>query len=150
MDKTLLTILLPTIGAIIGFYIKSIIEKRKEYSSEVTRERRELYLKYVTLMVDIWKNHKTNKNQGKNNITKELYDFYKKYILYASPRVIKTFGDFMQYTYHQDSQENPKEYFGMITKVMLEMRKDLGLKNKSLGSKGELLMRALITDFDNI
>jgi hypothetical protein len=149
MDKTLITILLPTVGAIIGFWIKSILEKRKEYSNEIAKERREHYLKFVSLTVDIWKGVKV-KGGKKTDTTKELFEFYKKYILYASPRVIKAFGEFMQFSYNGDTQKYPKKYFGLMTKVMYEMRRDLGLKNKSLGKDGINLMRALMTDFDKV
>ena len=37
-----------------------------------------------------------------------------------------------------------------MTKIMAEMRKDLGLKNNELGENGEMLMRALIKDYDKI
>ena len=43
-----------------------------------------------------------------------------------------------------------KKNLNFMTKIMLEMRKDLGLKNKGLGKNGEMLMRALITDYDKI
>ena len=33
---------------------------------------------------------------------------------------------------------------------MLEMRKDIGLKNDGLGKNGEMLIRALINDYDKI
>jgi hypothetical protein len=43
-----------------------------------------------------------------------------------------------------------KLHLQSMTKIMAEMRKDLGLKNKGLGKNGEMLMRALIKDYDSI
>ena len=35
-----------------------------------------------------------------------------------------------------------------MTKIMAEMRKDLGLNNKGLGKNGEVLLRAILKDYD--
>lgn len=40
---TVLSITLPLIGAGIGYLIKSNIEKKKELTNEITKERREIY-----------------------------------------------------------------------------------------------------------
>ena len=78
--------------------------------------------------------------------------FYKKYVLFASPNVIKAFSDYFQYVYNQNDSEDTdsKKSLELITKIMFEMRKDIGLNNKGLGKNGEMLMRALITDYDRI
>jgi hypothetical protein len=77
----------------------------------------------------------------------------KKYILYASPRVINTFSDYFQYLYSINESSNKTEslvHFKKLSRIMIEMRKDLGLSNKNLGKDGVKLFRALITDFDRI
>src|SRR5690606_8089533 len=95
-------------------------------------------------------NTKLNKSNTNANFLKELFEFYKKYVLYASPNVIKAFSDYFQYVYHPTENGDPKQNFELITKIMLEMRKDIGLDNNGLGKNGEMLMRALITDFDKL
>jgi hypothetical protein len=146
---TLMTILLPLIGAGVGYLIKSKIEKEKELNSELNKQRREIYQNFVNLIINLFADTKFNKNASSQNV-KELYDFYKKYILFASPNVIKAFSDYFQYLYHLDEHTEHKKNLSLITKIMYEMRKDIGLNNKGLGDDGEMLMRALITDFDDI
>lgn len=146
---TILTIGLPLIGAGIGYLIKSQLEKKKELNNELNKQRREIYQNFVNLIIDIFANTKLKKNSSDQNL-KQLYEFYKKYVLFASPNVIKAFSDYFQHLYDQNKEENLKLHLSLITKIMFEMRKDIGLENKGLGENGEMLMRALITDFDKI
>ncbi len=149
---TILTITLPVFGASVGYLIKQSIEKKKKLTSEVTKERREIYQKYVNLMIGLFANSKTKKKSNTDKMLIELYEFYKKYVLYASPRVIKAFSNYFQLIYNRnlDEEFDLKIHLQYMTKIMLEMRRDLGLKNNGLGKNGEMLMRALITDYDKI
>ena len=149
----LLSISLPIFGAGIGFYLKHLIEKRKDLQSQVTSERRELYQQFVNLIIDIFSGVKTGKNQPDTKILNKLYEFYKKYILFASPEVINSFSDYFQYLYFTNTESGNMDYkihFQKLSKIMIEMRKDLGLSNKALGINGERIFRALIIDFDKI
>ncbi len=150
---TILTIILPLIGAGIGYFFKQGIEKKKELQSEVTKERRELYQQFVNLIIDTIKGTKVNQEQTDSQMIENLYQFYKKYILYASPEVIVDFSEYFQYIYSTSNTSNKpdnKIHFRRLTKIMKAMRKDLGLSNKKLGTDGEVLFRALITDFDKL
>ena len=149
---TILTITLPVLGAGVGYLIKTNIEKKKALTNEVTKERREIYQQYVNLMIGFFDHTKVKRKNSDNQMISELFKFYKKYVLYASPDVIKAFSDYFQFIYTQNTDEdfNTKKNLNFMTKIMLEMRKDLGLKNKGLGKNGEMLMRALLTDYDSI
>ena len=150
--QTILTIILPLLGAGIGYLIKYSIEKKKELVNEVTKERRAIYQQYVNLMIGLFANSKTNKRSSTDKMLTDLYEFYKKYVLYASPAVIKAYSDYFQYMFKQNDNEetDSKKHLQFMTKIMLEMRRDLGLKNKGLGKNGEMLMRALIKDYDSL
>lgn len=150
---TILTILLPFIGAGIGYLTKYYIEKNKELTNELTKQRREIYQQYVNLIIDLFSKNKIKQNKKEDNLLAELFEFYKKYILYASPNVIKAFSNYFQFIYNQNDFENDKDSkksLEYMTKIMLEMRKDIGLKNDGLGENGEMLLRALINDYDKI
>lgn len=152
-QMTLLAIALPLIGGGIGYFIKYYVEKSKEIANELTKQRREIYQQYVNLIIGLFAKNKTKKTIKDDAILIELFEFYKKYVLFASPNVIKAFSDYFQFLYNQNSNEddeNSKRSLENMTKVMLEMRKDIGLKNKGLGKNGELLLRALINDYDRI
>lgn len=146
---TIFTITLPLIGAGIGYLIKYNIEKKKELTNGLTIQRREIYQQFVNLIIDLFANTKLNKPS--NNLLKNLFEFYKKYVLFASPNVIKAFSDYFQSVYNPaDGENDSKKSLELITKIMLEMRRDLGLDNTGLGNNGEMLMRALITDYHKI
>lgn len=152
-EMTILTVSLPFIGAGFGYLIKHYIEKNKEIANELTKQRREIYQQYVNLIIDLFSKDKIQKNKKEDNLLAELFEFYKKYILYASPNVIKAFSDYFQFIYNQNDSENieySKKSLEYMTKIMLEMRKDIGLKNDGLGDNGEMLIRALINDYHEI
>ncbi len=150
---TTLTIILPLVGAAIGYFVKQKIEEKKQLLSEVHKERRELYQRYVDLIVDILNNTKRGNKINEPEYVGKIFDFYKKYILYASPDVINAFSDYFQYLYHlNDTQElmSQKAHFSKLSLILYQMRKDLGLSNKNLGTNGERLFRAILVDFDSI
>jgi hypothetical protein len=148
---TLLTILLPLIGAGIGYFIKSNIEKKKELTNEVTKERRLIYQQYVNLIIDLFANTKNEKPLNQTHLIQELNEFYKKYVLYASPNVIEAYSNFFQFSYKNEAKTpDINKLIPLLTKIMLEMREDLGLKNNKLGKNGTILLRALIKDFDDV
>lgn len=138
---TLLTIILPLIGGIIGYFINYFFEKHKELNSKVNIERREIYQKFINLIITLTQeSNKINDAAFK----KELNDFYKRYVLFASPKVILSFTNFMVIINHKDRLEIENKYYESLTKVIYEMRKDLGLSNSKLGKNGEELLRAIV------
>lgn len=149
---TLLTILLPLLGASVGYLVKHVIEKKKELLSEITRERRQFYQEFVDLVINIFSGAKTDNQFENKDFVENLYNFYKKYVLYASPKVITLFSDYFQYLYkvNESGEDNLETHLRKLSKIMQEMRKDLGLSNKELGEDGEIIFRAIIKDFDQI
>ena len=149
---TVLSVTLPLIGGGIGYLLKSNLEKKKELTNEITKERREIYQQYVNLIIGIFANTKSNEKNNPDKMLTDLFEFYKKYVLYASPKVIIAFSDYFQFMYRQNDGEptDSKQHLLYMTKIMAEMRKDLGLKNNELGRNGQMLMRALIKDYDEI
>ena len=69
------------------------IDKKKKLSSEIAKERRVIYQQYVNLIIGIFANSKINKKNNQNKLLNDLFEFYKKYVLYASPSVIKAFSN---------------------------------------------------------
>ncbi len=150
---TISTITLPIIGGAVGYFIKHNIDKKRELLSEVIKERRELYQHFVNLVIDIFSGSKTGKKQPDKLLLTKLFDFYKKYVLYASPEVINYFSDYFQYLYLANEETNTLDHnlhFRKLRRIMKAMRADLGLSNKKLGDDGEKIFRALITDFDEL
>lgn len=146
----LLSVTLPILGGAIGYFIKYSTDKKKELLSEITKERRKHYQNFVDLVIEILK---STKGKGKKTDSEQylkLFDFYKKYILYASPEVINNFSNLFQYLYlnTKDSPEKSIVIIKKLSNVLKAMRTDLGLSNKKLGQNGENILRALLRDFD--
>ena len=139
------------IGGIIGYLLRYFLDKKKEHVSENRKITRELYQGFVNRVVELFKSVKETKEDNSGVAMKQIVDgifeFYKKYLLYASPELVRAFGDFMQFNYRQTAKD-PKETMRRLGRVIKTMRSELGLSNKGLGEDGEEVFRALLKDFD--
>lgn len=151
MNSGLITLTFTLIGGVIGYFVKDFLDKKREINSENNKIKREIYKKFTSIILDIFNNSKNNtlvKNQ--DDVKTRLYNFYKDYVLYASPNVINTLSDYMQYIYKNPEGSDTKKMMKGLGKVIGEMRRELGLSNKGLGVSGENVFRALFNDFDDI
>ena len=142
-------------GGIVGYYIKSFLIEKERLNSEIAKERRDHYQKFVDLIIDLFSQKRTGaKKKNDTEINRELYAFYKSYILYASPNVIRKLSDFFQDLYKDSSALGTVGFdaknFKRFTSILKAMRKDLGLSNRKLGKNGEEILRAMISDFDKV
>jgi len=147
----LISLIISLLSAAIGFFVKVRIDRRKELLTQVNIERREAYQGFINLVIGMFADSNLDGDEENNDFVTDLYEFYKKNLLYASPNVINKFSDYMQYVYNYDSNNKDNyEQIRRLTDVMKAMREDLGLSNKNLGGRGEILMRAIIRDFDTM
>lgn len=136
---SLITVLLPIIGAGIGYLVRLQFEKKEKLQEKVNIERREIYQKFINIIVTLADEKKYN-----SNIKVELNDFCKKYILYASPKVVISISDFISLLNHENKEQISSSYISKLSKIIFEMRKDLGLSNKDIADNGEKLFILLI------
>lgn len=144
-------------GGIVGYYIKSFLSEKERLNSEIAKERRDHYQKFVDLIIGLFSQKRTGvRRKSDAEVNRELYTFYKSYILYASPNVIREFSDYFQVLYEADGHSaiknkdyNPEILKG-LTRILKAMRKDLGLSNRKLGKDGKEILRAMISDFDQV
>lgn len=151
----ILLVLLPTvIGGFLGYFLKYYLDKKKEIQSELYAQKREMYQEFIKIIIDLIKGTKDKKNKDskKNNdmdkSVKELYEFYKSYLIYSSPKFINAFGDYMQYVYTQE--KTTKEHVHKLARVIKSLRQEVGLSNRGLGKDGVRVFRALFKDFNKI
>lgn len=147
------SLLLAFLVATIGNVIKYWLDSKKDYQNEITKERRDLYQKFVSVFIDVLMSNKRGEELDMGRVVTELGEVYKKYILYASPKVILVYSAFFQYIYIHDNAQVEKDgslLLKLVTNIMKEMRMDLGLSNKHLGSNGEVLLKALLNDYKSI
>lgn len=133
----------------IGWLIQQNITSKRELLSEVAKERRIHYQKFVDLVFTLFSGIKNDNETGPEEMVSDIYEFYKKYVVYASPKVIEAFSNYFQFLYAhpENAESDSKESFQKLGKIMLAMRSDLGLANKNLGANGEVLFKAILKDY---
>ena len=136
-------------GAGVGYFVKFLLDKRTQFVTKNAEIKRGAYLELCELMLDLFSQDKIGKMSTKSMLTR-LNSFYSKYILYASPSVIVSFGELMQYIYQHAERLDASITMRKMTHVFMEMRKDIGLSNKNLGSDAERILRARFTDYDEL
>jgi len=152
MDINLTTTLVGSglllLGGILGYYIQYFLNKKQEIISKNNEIKRENYKKFVSLVVDIvagGKVSKKNADERQKEYLKKIYDFYKDYLLYASPNVINAFANWMQFIF--EGKKETTEHFLLLSNIIKQMREELGLSNKALGKSGEVVFKALLSDY---
>lgn len=156
--ESLTTILLPLIGAGAGYLLKYEIDKRQNLIGEVNERRRKMYIEFVAAVIEIIKGVKKDIKMEPISFTDKMYEFYKDYVMFASPSVIRAMSKYYQYLYlynrqrAADSNVRPDvaQHFMLLTNVMKTMRHDLGLSNSGLGSHGQEMLKMVFADYDKI
>ena len=153
-----LLVALPILGGLAGYYLNNFLAKKKEIELLINKEKRGHYQLFINLFIDILAQKKTGRLIAKDELFKRFYEFQKSHILYSSPEVITSFGKWWQSAQNlgdEESNQKPslevsKNVLVNMTKFILVMRKDLGLKNKKLGENGEELLRGMLTDYEKV
>lgn len=137
------------IGVLLGYLIKYILDKNSEIISSNNKVKRDIYKKFISMMFDLFSSEKSQERKN-TELKSTLLEFYKDYVLYASPAVINAFSDYMQYLYKNSEKIDAKESMYKLAKIISAMRSELGLSNKGLDKDGINLFRAYFKDFDKI
>ena len=142
-------------GGCIGYLIKYSLDKRTLFSSRNAEIKREIYKDYVNTILktvnEFQQQDGAPSKSQQERLIKELQNFHKKAVLYASPKVLDKFSNMLQNAYREyKDEENGLRTMVLMTAVFKEMRKDIGLSSRGLGSGGIRLLRPLINDYDKI
>lgn len=164
-------------AAAIGYFVRLFFDKKKELQGPVNLARREVYKKFINVLVTeikgserlrakkniLMSNESRTEEDVLNYNTKEalflaeieelMYDFFIDYMLYASPDVINAFGNYRQYVFryaHYKEAFDERKHTENLSKLIYEMRDDLGLSNKKLGVYGEDTLRGILVKYPEI
>lgn len=151
MSMEILTLVVSVITFLGGYGLNYFFERRKEYKIENAKILREAYLEFVQLIFDILieKNSTKDVVELDKRVRAMMKSFYPKAVLHSSPELIVEFSNYMHSQYKNKTKTN-QEIFDEISKIILKMRREIGLSNRKLGKNGEKVFRALVTDFDTI
>jgi hypothetical protein len=144
-------------SGIVGYWVKYFLDKKAQFSTKNAEIKRKMYQDFVNIVIDFFDHTKQQKHND-TQVVKKIFSFYRQYVLYASPEVISSFSELMQYFYKNgDTSEaikttidDPQAALKKMTNVFKCMRKDIGLSNRGLGDDGEKLLRAIINDYDEM
>lgn len=161
--NTIVSSVLVFIGGVIGYFFKYFLDKKSELVSEANKIKRESYKKFVDMIIDLFRKSKRFGDQRvpvktmeefykvQNELADRVDEFYKEYLLYASPEVVNSYGEYMQSIYKSDPKipdSDLREQIRFLSKMIKAMRKDLGLSNYGLGKDGLKVWRAKMPEFD--
>jgi hypothetical protein len=138
-----LAVIFTALGVLIGYFVKAFLDKKERINSQLYEKKREAYRTFIGLVIDLFSGKETT------TIVASFREFYKDCLFFASPKIITLYGDFFQYLYLNPKVDKPFEQMKLITKIIGEMRIEIGLSNKNLGKNSEILLRPIITDFDS-
>lgn len=144
----------PLVAGAIGFFGNMIFERKKQLKDKATDERRKIYSEFTDIMIDRIRHQQTATIEMNEQFSSRMFEFYKNYLLYASPDVINAVGDFQQFAMKMEALPAEKRdeltYHLKYSKVIYEMREDLGLSIKNLGSHGQHIFKTFFSNYYTI
>ena len=150
--------LIAIVSGLLGYFIKYYFDKKKEFASKNAEVKREIYQDFVNLVISFFEDVDQAKQMSPGQAREKqiefknkMYKFNRKYILYASPGVVRAVSGFMHHFYsveEEDGVKSTRKALSKMTKVFKVMRKDIGLSNWWLDRNGKVLMKSIIRDYD--
>jgi len=154
MDIGWFTLFFSAFTAAVGFFGNMFYERKKALRDKATEERRTIYSDFIEIMVDRFHSQNNTEIGTDADFSKRMFEFYKDYLLYASPDVINAVGEYQQFAILQGNlpleKQDLKTYYLKYAKVIYEMREDLGLSIKELGSHGQHIFKTMLVDYTTI
>ena len=158
MDIGWFTLFFSAFTAAIGFFGNMLYEHKKQLRNKATEERRSIYSTFSDIMIDRIRYQEGMTEELLNDIINRMFNFYKDYLLYASTDVINAIGDLQQFMFQLkerlDQGEDPEsidkessKLYLKYSRIIYEMREDLGLPVKELGEHGKHILKSFLSNY---
>lgn len=130
-------------AAIIISLVSLILSKYYERKAEIRKEHRDKKVPIYEEFIHFWFKILFAQKAGEappneQDIIKFLNDFTQKLMIWGSDSVVKAFSIFREKLINIDPKNPPTEGMILFEKMLYEIRKDLGHKNKNL-KQGDIL-----------
>jgi hypothetical protein len=120
-SDTLINLVLTSVGAVVGYFLKDYLDRRKEAELRRIADRREHYRDLVLCLKSL--------SEGKRDKEELLRFNYSFLWLYAPDAVIRSFNHLLR---RLSSSENAPKVASEVGELFLAMRRDLGFKHTHL------------------
>lgn len=141
LDSTVMAAVITGSLTIVGsVYITSLNARRAQENAAAESNRgkkTEIYNAFVVSLIELLNRQKAKKGEPSERDLKFMHDFVSQLMVHGGPAVIEAFGEWRTIGDNIAKQDN-KEIMARVEKLLLEMRKELGISNKGL-KKNELL-----------
>lgn len=144
LDSAIIVSLITATVSIVSYVSGSIINsimKRNEY---FRNHREKPYMSLISLFYDFQSQAKTNHIFTQEELANKFYEFTKELTLWGSSKAIKAWGNWR--TASSKDNLDPQELLFEMEKVLIQLRKDMGLKH---GIKEGDLLRLSVNDIDD-
>lgn len=144
LDSAIVVALITATVSIVTYVsgnVASNVMKRNEY---LRKHREEPYMQLISMFYDFQVRTKTGKKFTQNELIKIFNNFTKELTLWGSSKAIKTWGNWRVAS--SRGFNDPKDLLFGMEKVLIQLRKDMGLKRGI--AEGDLL-RLTVNDIDD-
>ena len=144
LDSAIVVALITAAVSIVSFVSGNIVSnvmKRNEY---LRKHREEPYMQLISMFYDFQSQAKTGKKFTQEELLNLFNQFTKELTLWGSSKAIKAWGNWRVAS--SRGLNDPKELLFGMEKVLIQLRKDMGLKRGI--AEGDLL-RLTVNDIDD-
>ena len=144
LDSAIVVALITATVSIVSFVSGNIVSnvmKRNEY---LRKHREEPYMQLISMFYDFQSQAKTGKKFTQEELLNLFNQFTKELTLWGSSKAIKAWGNWRVAS--SRGLNDPKELLFGMEKVLIQLRKDMGLKRGI--AEGDLL-RLTVNDIDD-
>lgn len=125
ISTEIIIVIISTLGSLItaalGFFLTKRYEIKTEWRKRKISYYEALFISLSDLAVD-----GTNKEEANQRFSKA----FNSVVLIASQEVISALIEFHDYIKFSNSQKNPEKHDELLTKLVIKVRKDIGLTSK--------------------
>ncbi|MBB3065172.1 hypothetical protein [Limibacillus halophilus] len=148
MIGSILSVLSPFLVAVIaflGWLLRNTIEQKRELERKLSDKKYQTYEKLLGSLLSI--THKFGKSQDKKIIeaVKFMYESQKEILILAPDSVYLALLDFIRYDKKENDNENKQ--LENLSKLIIEIRKDMLYSKTQLNSSS--ILRMLVTDSEH-
>lgn len=123
----------------LGYWRKAKADLEKEYASRFNERKWEVYTGFADILHHVFQSAKTGRtNRDLPKHTRKLEEFTSQLWIVGSDEVVEAFNEWLRECRRAEEEIDSTESLIKVSKVLIEMRKDLGYKSSRISPKDVL------------